>query len=46
MTVASSEKMKINIDKLNEDIRLFPQVHPITPDMHITHKRRIPFGHA
>lgn len=38
MTVASSEKMKINIDKLNEDIRLFPQVHPITPDMHITHK--------
>ncbi|ARP43448.1 ribonucleotide reductase [Geobacillus sp. 47C-IIb] len=38
MTVASSEKMKINIEKLNEDIRLFPQVHPITPDMHITHK--------
>ncbi|MGJ3203841.1 vitamin B12-dependent ribonucleotide reductase [Geobacillus sp. FJAT-46040] len=38
MTVASSEKMKINIDKLNEDIRLFPQVHPIMPDMHITHK--------
>ncbi|AGT32757.1 ribonucleotide-diphosphate reductase [Geobacillus genomosp. 3] len=38
MTVASSEKLKINIDKLNEDIRLFPQVHPITPDMHITHK--------
>ncbi|MGZ0086312.1 vitamin B12-dependent ribonucleotide reductase [Caldibacillus thermoamylovorans] len=38
MTVASSEKMKIDIDKLNEDIRLFPQVHPITPDMHITHK--------
>lgn len=38
MTVASSEKMKINIDKLNEDIRLFPQVHPITRDMHITHK--------
>lgn len=38
MTVASSEKMKINMEKLNEDIRLFPQVHPITPDMHITHK--------
>jgi len=38
MTVASSEKMKINIEKLNEDIRLFSQVHPITPDMHITHK--------
>lgn len=38
MTVASSEKMKINIEKLNEDIRLFPQVHPITADMKITHK--------
>jgi ribonucleoside-diphosphate reductase alpha chain len=38
MTVASSEKMKINIEKLNEDIRLFPQVHPITEDMKITHK--------
>jgi ribonucleoside-diphosphate reductase alpha chain len=38
MTVASSEKMKINIEKLNEDIRLFPQVHPITKDMKITYK--------
>ncbi|MBA2869923.1 ribonucleoside-diphosphate reductase alpha chain [Anoxybacillus calidus] len=38
MTVASSEKMKINIEKLNEDIRLFPQVHPITGDMKITYK--------
>jgi ribonucleoside-diphosphate reductase alpha chain len=38
MTVASSEKMKINIEKLNEDIRLFTQVHPITEDMKITYK--------
>ncbi|GMB07661.1 hypothetical protein B1no1_03710 [Thermolongibacillus altinsuensis] len=38
MTVAFSEKMKVNIEKLNEDIRLFPQVHPITSDMHITFK--------
>lgn len=28
----------MNIERLNEDIRLFPQVHPITPDMKITHK--------
>jgi ribonucleoside-diphosphate reductase alpha chain len=26
------------IDRLNEDIKLFPQVHLITPDMHITQK--------
>jgi ribonucleoside-diphosphate reductase alpha chain len=38
MTVAFSEKMEVNIEKLNEDIRLFPQVHPITSDMHITYK--------
>ena len=25
-------------EQLNQDIALFPQVHPITPDMHITHK--------
>lgn len=28
------ETMSINIERLNEDIKLFPQVHPITPDMH------------
>lgn len=27
----------INIERLNEDIRLFSQVHPITPEMNITH---------
>ena len=26
--------MKINIEQLNEDIKLFPQVAPITPEMH------------
>ncbi len=38
MSVASKKKMKIDIERLNRDIRLFPQVHPITPDMKITHK--------
>ncbi|MCP8616836.1 vitamin B12-dependent ribonucleotide reductase [Salirhabdus salicampi] len=28
----------INIDRLNKDIQMFPQVHPITPEMQITHK--------
>lgn len=28
--------MDIDILKLNEDIKLFPQVHPITPDMKMT----------
>lgn len=28
----------INIENLNKDIALFPQVHPITPDMNLTHK--------
>ncbi|MGM0853051.1 MAG: vitamin B12-dependent ribonucleotide reductase [Bacillota bacterium] len=38
MTVASKNTMKLNIERLNQDIGLFPQVHPITPDMHTTHK--------
>src|SRR5690625_3494232 len=32
------EQTKINVRALNEDIKLFPQVHPITADMHITHQ--------
>ncbi|MEK5441880.1 vitamin B12-dependent ribonucleotide reductase [Fredinandcohnia sp. FSL W7-1320] len=32
------EKMNMNVERLNQDIRLFPQVHPITEDMKITHK--------
>lgn len=38
MSVALGQKMKLNIDRLNKDIRLFPQVHPVTPDMKMTHK--------
>ncbi|WP_153123540.1 vitamin B12-dependent ribonucleotide reductase [Peribacillus tepidiphilus] len=38
MSVAFKQTMKLNIDRLNKDIKLFPQVHPITPDMKITHK--------
>lgn len=32
------KKNKININRLNEDIKLFPQVHAITEDMKITHQ--------
>jgi ribonucleoside-diphosphate reductase alpha chain len=32
------ERWTINVERLNEDIKLFPQVHPITEDMHILHK--------
>lgn len=38
MSVALGQKMNIDVERLNKDIRLFPQVHPITPDMKITHK--------
>ncbi|WP_061809667.1 vitamin B12-dependent ribonucleotide reductase [Rossellomorea vietnamensis] len=38
MTVASKKAMKLNTERLNKDIGLFPQVHPITPDMTTTHK--------
>ncbi|KON87081.1 ribonucleotide-diphosphate reductase subunit alpha [Sporosarcina globispora] len=38
MSVALGQKMKLNIERLNKDIRLFPQVHPVTPDMKMTHK--------
>ncbi|WNS74197.1 vitamin B12-dependent ribonucleotide reductase [Bacillus sp. DTU_2020_1000418_1_SI_GHA_SEK_038] len=38
MSVALGQKMSLNIDRLNQDIRLFPQVHPITSDMKMTHK--------
>ncbi len=38
MTVGLNEQLKIDVDKLNKDISIFPQVHPITEDMHITHK--------
>ncbi len=38
MSVALGQKMNIDVERLNKDIRLFPQVHPITADMKITHK--------
>ncbi|MGM9927349.1 MAG: vitamin B12-dependent ribonucleotide reductase [Bacillus sp. (in: firmicutes)] len=38
MSVAIRESMQQNIQRLNEDIKLFPQVHPITADMVLSHK--------
>ncbi|RFU69779.1 vitamin B12-dependent ribonucleotide reductase [Peribacillus saganii] len=38
MSVVLTQNMKVNIERLNKDIALFPQVHPITSDMNITHK--------
>lgn len=38
MAVAFKETPKLNTKKLNEAIRLFPQVHPITEDMKTTFK--------
>ncbi len=38
MSVAFRKKMNIDVESLNKDINLFPQVHPVTPDMKITHK--------
>ncbi|MGX6442722.1 vitamin B12-dependent ribonucleotide reductase [Neobacillus sp. K501] len=38
MSVVFRQKMNIDFERLNEDIGLFPQVHPVTPDMKITHK--------
>lgn len=38
MSVALTSELKINEEQLNKAIKLFPQVHPVTPDMRITHK--------
>lgn len=38
MTIVVNEKLKINVESLNQDIELFHQVHPITSDMKTTHK--------
>ncbi|MFV8827945.1 vitamin B12-dependent ribonucleotide reductase [Alkalihalobacterium sp. APHAB7] len=38
MTMMMSKVMTINKEKLNDDIKVFPQVHPITGDMNITKK--------
>src|SRR5690625_4112814 len=38
MSMTLESKMDISIDSLNEYIAHFPLVHPITPDMKITHE--------
>ncbi|MCK0472576.1 vitamin B12-dependent ribonucleotide reductase [Halalkalibacter sp. APA_J-10(15)] len=38
MAMTMSNVMRLNIERLNEDIELFPQVHPITKDMTMTKK--------
>lgn len=38
MAVGVRQKLNIDFERLNEDIGLFPQVHPVTPDMKLTHK--------
>ncbi|MFA9457261.1 vitamin B12-dependent ribonucleotide reductase [Halalkalibacter sp. AB-rgal2] len=38
MAMTMSNVMRLNIERLNEDIELFPQVHPITEDMTMTKK--------
>ncbi|RWZ60099.1 vitamin B12-dependent ribonucleotide reductase [Halobacillus fulvus] len=37
-TTSSETHAKINVERLNADIRQFSQVHEITPDMKLTHK--------
>ncbi|HLR71626.1 MAG TPA: vitamin B12-dependent ribonucleotide reductase, partial [Pseudogracilibacillus sp.] len=38
MSTITEVNMKIDVQALNEDIKLFPQVHTITPDMKVTHE--------
>ncbi len=38
MSIAVEKSRKINLQELNEDVKLFPQVHPVTEDMKLTHK--------
>ncbi|MEI3606798.1 vitamin B12-dependent ribonucleotide reductase [Pseudogracilibacillus sp. SE30717A] len=38
MSIMIDVNTKINVQALNEDIKLFPQVHPITSEMSITHE--------
>ncbi len=38
MSVVLGQKLNMNLQRLNKDIELFPQVFPVTPDMKITHK--------
>lgn len=38
MVIVSKQENALNIEALNRDITSFPQVHPITQDMKLTHK--------
>lgn len=38
MSTVSTKKLSLNVERLNEDIKLFKPVHPITPEMKVTHK--------
>src|SRR5690625_3410654 len=38
MSITMNMNKEVNVRSLNEDIKLFPQVHPITEDMNITHE--------
>ncbi|EGA90119.1 ribonucleotide-diphosphate reductase subunit alpha [Planococcus donghaensis MPA1U2] len=38
MVSATQSQYSLNAQALNEDIKTFPQVHEITPDMKVTHK--------
>src|SRR5690625_3966745 len=38
MSMTMDMQNEVNVQALNEDIKLFPQVHPITPEMNITHE--------
>lgn len=38
LSIAVEERMTIDVTQLNKDIESFPQVHPITRDMKLTHK--------
>ncbi|WP_158735175.1 vitamin B12-dependent ribonucleotide reductase [Alteribacillus sp. YIM 98480] len=38
MSATMQQVMKVDKQKLNQDIELFPQVHPVTEDMHMTKK--------
>src|SRR5699024_12101137 len=37
MTTTEKLVNEVDIESLNQDIKLFPQVHPITDDMSLTH---------
>lgn len=38
LTIAVEKNTTLDVDMLNKDIEQFPQVHPITDDMKLTHK--------